>query len=67
MDQPSELDRPKAATDNDRTGLGRRPLPNLVKVVVLAAQPPGRSAVSKSSSAPNGLYATRASNLPRLK
>jgi len=67
VDQPNQLDKPKAAADNDLIAVGRRPLPNLVKVVVLAAQPARGGALSKSSGAPNGLYATRAANLPRLK
>ncbi len=48
MDRSDELDRDKAADDNDRIGTIRRPLPNLTKVIVLAAQPAGRSVLSKT-------------------
>jgi hypothetical protein len=48
MDRPSEFDSRTPAGDNDRIVPGRRPLPNLTKVIELAAQPAGRSAPSKT-------------------
>jgi hypothetical protein len=48
MDRSSEFDSRTPAEDNDRIAPGRRPLPNLTKVIELAAQPAGRSEQSKA-------------------